>query len=361
MRILIFNWRDIKNPSAGGAEVFTHEVAKRWVAWGHQVTLFTSAFPGGSEEELVDGVRVLRKGGKYLVYQRAKSYYKNNLAGHFDIVVDEINTRPFLTPTFVGDNQKVVALIHQLAREFWFYETFFPLSFIGYHFLESRWLRSYINLPTITVSSSTRSDLVKLGFNKVFVVPEGLSFKALDELPKKEDNPTLIFVGRLRKAKCPNHAVKAFKAVKEKIPNSQLWVVGDGYLKKELEKMSVADVEFFGRLPTARKLQLMSQAHAIIVPGVREGWGLVVTEANAVGTPAIGYDIPGLRDSIKDRRTGLLCQPDPGSLAQAAINFLTDKSLQEMLSNNALKWARQFSWVKSAKKFEEILREVTGN
>jgi|GEM_PF-4102942 len=62
MNILIYNWRDIKNPAAGGAEVFTHENAKRWVEKGNEVTL-------------------------------------------------------------INNGERVVALIHQLAREFWFYKT----------------------------------------------------------------------------------------------------------------------------------------------------------------------------------------------------------------------------------------------
>jgi hypothetical protein len=67
MNILIFNWRDIKNLAAGGAEVFTHENAKRWVEKGNEVTLFTSAFPGCRKEEVVDGAKVIQDGRKYAV------------------------------------------------------------------------------------------------------------------------------------------------------------------------------------------------------------------------------------------------------------------------------------------------------
>lgn len=358
MKILIFNWRDVKNPVAGGAEVFTHEVAKRWASQGHKVTLFTAAFPNGKREELRDGVKIIRNGGKYSVYQRAKNYYKKHSKDNYDIVIDEINTRPFLTPKFVNNGEKILAFIHQLAREFWFYETFFPLNFIGYHLLEPRWLKNYIHIPTVTVSNSTKEDLLKLGFNKVFIVPEGISFKPLDDLPEKEKEPALIFVGRLKRAKMPDHVLKAFKIVKEKFPNSKLWVVGNGYLKGRLEKMVFDGIKFFGYLPFTEKLKLMSRTHAIIVPGVREGWGLVVTEANAMGTPAIGYNIPGLRDSIRDGETGLLCPPDPNSLAKSIIKFLSDKNLQKVLSKNALRWATHFSWGKSAQKFEEILEKT---
>ena len=71
MNILIYNWRDIRNPAAGGAEVFTHEIARRWVERGNEVTMFTSAFAGCRKEEVVDGVRIIRDGGKYSVYWKA--------------------------------------------------------------------------------------------------------------------------------------------------------------------------------------------------------------------------------------------------------------------------------------------------
>ena len=62
LRILFLNWRDIANPEAGGAEVFTHEVAKRWVEQGHEVSLLTSRFPECSRTETINGVKIRRIG-----------------------------------------------------------------------------------------------------------------------------------------------------------------------------------------------------------------------------------------------------------------------------------------------------------
>jgi hypothetical protein len=75
MKILWLNWRCWLNPAMGGAEVFTYEVAKRWSAFGHEVTLFTSKFPGCKEEETLDGVRIIRAGGRFTVYQQAERFY----------------------------------------------------------------------------------------------------------------------------------------------------------------------------------------------------------------------------------------------------------------------------------------------
>lgn len=104
MRMLFLNWRDIQNPEAGGAEVYTHEIMKRLAKKGHEMTLFTSRFKDCQFNENINGVDVIREGNKYTVYKRAKNYleaYKN----HYDLIIDEINTRPFFTPKFARENK----------------------------------------------------------------------------------------------------------------------------------------------------------------------------------------------------------------------------------------------------------------
>jgi glycosyltransferase involved in cell wall biosynthesis len=345
----------------GGAEVFTREVAKRMVEKGHEVTLFTSEFPNCKKEEIFDGVRIVRAGGRYSVYWNAKKFYKRYFSGErYDVVIDEINTRPFFTPKFVTNGEKVVGLIHQLAREYWFYETPFPLSYIGYHFLEDRWLRSYVDVPTVTVSESTRQDLLELGFRKVFVVPEGLNFTPLSEIPEKEEYPVVVYAGRLKRAKRPDHAIKAFKIVKEEIPNAELWVVGDGPYKKDLEKIAVDGVKFFGGLSNEHRRRLLARAWVLVNPSVREGFGLNVLEANALGTPCVAYEVAGLRDSIIDERTGLLVKENGNveKLAEAMIKVLRDEALRKTLSENALQHCKSLSWDRTAQELEKILKEI---
>ncbi len=357
MNILIYNWRDIKNPEAGGAEVFTHENAKRWVEKGHNVTWFTSSFPGCKKEEVIDGIAIIRDGGKYTVYLKAREYYKKYFKANFDIIIDEINTVPFFTPEFVNNGEKIVAIIHQLAREFWLYETPLPVAILGRYLLEDYWLKKYRDIPTMTVSESTKKDLKGLEFKNVSIVPVGINFKPLEKVPEKEKDPTLIFVGRLKKVKSPDHVIKAFKIIKEKIPNTKLWIVGDGYYRSELENMAGDGVEFFGRVSGKSKLELMSRAWAILVPGIREGWGLIVTEANAMGTPAIGYDIPGLRDSIRNPENGILVEPMAEKMAEKAIDFILDIKLCERLSIGALEHSKQFNWSRSAKETLNFLEK----
>src|SRR5829696_9388743 len=354
MRILWFNWRDILNPDAGGAEVFTHEVMKRLTKRGYHMTLFTSRFKRCQLNENIDGVDIIREGNKYTVYKQAKNYLKT-YKHHYDLIIDEINTRPFFTPKFVKEKQ-VIALIHQLAREFWFYETRFPLNYIGYHYLEKKWLSNYKDIITLTVSDSTKIYLEELGFKKLFVVPPGLDVRPLLTVKEKEANPTVVFLGRLTKTKLPHHALQAFSIIKREIPDAKMWVIGNGYLREKLESFKSKDVTFFGYVSNEKKYELLSRAHIILVPAVREGWGLVVTEANAMGTPAIGYDVHGLRDSIRHGETGItITEKSPEVMAQQAISLLRDSKRLSNYSRNALEFSRQFSWDNTAESFKKVL------
>jgi glycosyltransferase involved in cell wall biosynthesis len=354
MRILWFNWRDLRNPEAGGAEVYTHEVMKRLAKKGYDISLFTSRFRGCQSNENINGVDIIREGNKYTVYKEAKNYSKA-YKHHYDLMIDEINTRPFFVHKFVKEKQ-VVALIHQLAREFWFYETRFPLNYIGCYYLEKKWLSNYKDTVTVTVSDSTKIDLEELGFRRVFIVPNGLNVIPLSNVKEKEANPTVVFMGRLKKAKLPEHALQAFSIIKGEIHDAKMWIIGDGYFRKKLESFKKKDVTFYGYIPNEKKYELLSRAHIILVPGVREGWGQIVTEANAMGTPAIGYDVPGLRDSIRHGETGItITEKTPAAMAQQAISLLRIPDRLSKYSRNALEFSRQFSWDNTANLFEKVL------
>jgi glycosyltransferase involved in cell wall biosynthesis len=358
LKILVFNWRCWKNPEMGGAEVFTHEVLRRWAAAGHRVTLFAASFKDGRANEVIDGVNIVRSGGRYSVYWKARGYYNNYFSKeHYDIVVDEINTEPFMTPRFVKMGERIVALIHQLAGEYWFYETPFPIGYVGYHLLEKRWLKSYKTIPTVTVSESSRKDLVDLGFKNVFVVGEGLNFRPLDKVDRKETYPIVVFAGRLKKAKRPDHAIKAFKLIKKKIPDAELWIIGSGYFAKRLRGIASEGVRFFESASTEERRELIRKAWVLVNPSVREGFGLNVIEANALGVPCVAYDVAGLRDAVIDKETGLLVKSgDVGALAEAVSQVLTDSSLRDSLSEKALTYSMGFSWDRVAEEFLGVIK-----
>ena len=359
VKVLWFNWRDIKNPAAGGAEVLTHEVMKRLAKKNHyEMTLFTAQFPNCLETENVDGITIIRSGNRYTVYYKAISYYKK-YKDKYDLIIDEINIKPFLTPKFVK-GKPIIALIHEVAGEALFYQQLhFPINYIVYHYFIKKWLSYYKHILTVTVSSSSKKDLEELNFKNILVVSEGLSIKPLSQLPRKETNPTIVFLGRLKKYKRPDHALHAFSLLKNQFPDARMWIIGDGPMRRELEKIKVRDVTLYGYVKDELKYQLLSKAHVVLLPSVNEGWGLVVNEANSMGTPVVAYDVPGLRDSVRNGETGLLVKENsPECLARSVIFLLKNHDILSKLSINALAYSRQFNWDNTGDRFDQIIKDT---
>ena len=352
----MLNWRDIKHPEAGGAEVLTHEVMKRLVESGHEATLFCPTIQGRSSEEVIDGVKIIRRGGKYTIYSQGRKFFKKN-KDNYDIVIDEVNPRPFLNPKILEGTPSIL-LFHQFIREEWFYEMPFPLSYFCY-FYENRWLLPYRNTLTVTVSDSSKKDLEAIGFTNVKVTPMGINVQPLNEVRIKNDVPTVVFIGRLKRHKLPDHAVNAFAIIRKQIPSAQMWIIGDGYMLKELKRMDTENINFFGQVNDETKYNLLSKAHLVLVPSMREGWGLVVTESNAMGTPVIAYNVNGLRDSVIEGKNGVFAKENNAdSLAESALRLLNDPQQLSKLSINALEYSKEFSWDKTADYFNQLMQSV---
>lgn len=349
MRILIFNWKDLAHPAAGGAEVFTERVAQVLVGRGHEITLFAAAVQGRPDREVVDGVEIVRRGSRIGVYREARRFWKEQPARAFDVVVDEINTRPFMTPRWVHGTP-VAALIHQLAREIWFSEMPRPVAALGRYALEPWWLRAYRDVPAMTVSESSAESLRRYhGWQDVTVLPEGHTPHPVPEVAK-EIEPTVVFLGRLVRMKRPEDAIEAFRAVRQGRPTARLWVIGDGPLLGRLRGERTPGVELLGRVSGEELRERLARAHVHVATAVREGWGLNVSEAAACGTPTIGYAVPGLVDSIP-ASGGALVEPSPDALAQALARFLAGElELRPVVST--------VPWEEVASLFEQRLSEV---
>lgn len=312
-RVLILAWRDLAHPAAGGSELYVERIARQWVAAGHSVTLCCARVPRRPAHEIVHGVEIVRRGNRFTVYRHARRFVESQR--RFDVILECVNTKPFDAPRVAGSTP-VVALIHQLAREVWWYEAPFPAAILGRFVLEPRWLRRYRHIPTLTISESSRESLAEHGIVDITIVPVGIDSPDRAVVRSKDEVPTLVFCGRLVRSKRPAHAIKAFRQLRARFPDLRLVLIGGGPQRARLARHSGVGVEFTGHVSAAEKQRIVASAHALVVTSVREGWGLVVSEAAALGTPAVGYNVAGLRDSIAAGR-GVTCKPCPGALAAA--------------------------------------------
>ena len=83
-------------------------------------------------------------------------------------------------------------------------------------------------------------------------------------------------------------------------PTGQLPNIGTGPLEDELARSLPENATLLGRVPRDELYARMTTAHCLLMPSVREGWGMVVIEANSVGTPAVGYDVGGIIHTVSN-------------------------------------------------------------
>jgi len=356
LKILFLNRRDIKNPAGGGAEFYTHEAAKALVKKGHAVHILSSRFKGAPLEEIIDHIKYIRKGSELTVHFHGFLHALRSRK-NFDLIIDEFNGLGFFTFPF----SRSVLLIHQLYKEFWFRELGLPGLFP--YMVEPVFLRRYRKRPAITVSESTKEDLRALGFGeaRIHIVMNAIKGAPLTSVPVKEGVPTLIFLGRLRATKRPEDAIKIYRRIKEKIPGARLWIVGTGPEEDPLRRLAAGDpgITFFGWQEDEKKLKLLGRAHVLLVPGVREGFGINVIEAASRGTPAIGYDVPGLRDSIKDGLTGFTARGVEDA-SEKSIRLLEDKGLYSRMAAECLLYAGNFNWERRGEEFVQLIERLSG-
>jgi glycosyltransferase involved in cell wall biosynthesis len=360
VKILILNWKSPTDATAGGAERYVLEVATRWADDGHEVTIFGPR-GGASPTAVLNGrpnLHYVGAGSRLTVF-RAADRYLRRYGGQFDWVLESVSTRPFAAHRIVGD--RAVALYHQTAEEVWAMEYPFPISWIGRVMLEPAWIRRLVNGRIVANSPSTASALARYGVSVEAIVPPGCDppqIRATRTAPGTP--PRLLWMGRLVRTKRPEDALAAFQQVREDLPAATLDLVGGGYLEAPIRSQHRPGVTVHGFVLEAVKTSLLSQADVMLLPGTREGWGIVAMEAAAYGVPVVAYDIPGLRDAVVDGVTGMVVPASPGALGSAAVSLLNEPARWRQLSRAAQKRAQEFTWDEVAHNLLNALSRTTG-
>ncbi len=362
LNILIFNWRDTKHKWAGGAEVYIHELAKRWVKEDNNVTLFSGNSMKRTGNEVLDGVQIIRKGGFYTIYIWAVLYYLFKFRGKFDVVIDSENGIPFFTPLYC--RKPKFLLIHHVHQEVFRKSLKRPFSWIAL-FLEAKLMPLvYRNIQVITVSPSSKEAILKHKLTKIdpIIIYNGVDLETYKP-GNKSKNPLILYLGRLQYYKSLHVFLVAAKRVLKKIPNAEFVIAGDGEQKNSLQEFAkkigiLEKIKFLGKVTEEEKINLFQKSWLFVNPSFMEGWGITTIEANACATPAVASDVPGLRDSIKNPHTGILVEyGNYKNFADSIIKLIEDRKLWKEMSRESLNWAQNFDWDASADKFLRILTE----
>lgn len=363
MRVLCLNWRCIRHPQAGGAESNVFEQARRWTRAGHAVTV-ACADPGHAyglpRDEMIDGIRVHRRGGRFTVYLWTALFLLRH-AREFDAILDISNGVPFFAPLFT--RTRTTLMIHHVHNRQWFLEFPWPVALVGW-LLESRVVPLlYRGRPVIVVSPTTGEAVHRLGFprERLRVIYNGVSTPPAPAARPAKRPPSVVYVGRLRPYKRLEQLVRMMVDLRHLVPGVRLDIAGDGdsapALQALVEELGVGDcVILHGFIDDAEKARLLSSATVFATPSMHEGWGLSVLEANALGCPAVAYDVPGLSVAIRHGETGLLAESEPAFRA-AVLRLLRDRALRDRYAAASVAWARRFDWDASARATLDVLQE----
>ncbi len=362
-RILVLNWRDPYHPLAGGAEISLNQHVKYWVKKGIDVTWCTSRYEGSLPIERRDGITFIRKGNHFTSFMIFLFYF-NFHRDRYSLIIDSFHFFPYFS-VFYKNKPEIVGLINEVAGKIWFKNLIFPLALIGY-LLEPYIIRLYKGRTFITGSESARDDLVKIGISKkkIHVIHHG--FTPSKKLQKSKKNPFgLVFLARISKDKGIEDALEVVKKISKKHKKIELTVIGksesdkyQAYVKKLIKDKKIQkNCKIVGFVNEQEKFRILAQSKLLIHPSIKEGWGLNVIEANSVGTPAVGYKVEGLVDSVVDRETGLLVPMDIDNLYEATLSLLDNQELYEQLSRKAIGWSKKFSWSEAGKESYNLLKK----
>jgi glycosyltransferase involved in cell wall biosynthesis len=360
-RVLILNERDLEHPNAGGAEVHVGEIFERLAARGFDITLASTTFPGSADDSERGGMRIRRFGRIRYYYLRAGWHCaRETRRGRYDVVVDCMNKLPFQSPLYSA--APVLAIAHHLFGKSAFLQVSWPVAMTVYA-MESMIPRIYRNVPFVAISQSTRTDLIERGIapDHIEVHHCGIRRPSLPPAVGSVRGARIAYVGRLARYKQIDVLLRATAKLVERFPGLQLDIIGKGadseYLADIARDEGIGDrTHFHGFVDDEERDRLIATARVCVCPSTKEGWGLTVIESNALGTPVVATDAPGLRDSVEDDRTGFLVPDrDVDAFADRIGRLLADDALWRRMSDAALEWSRLFDWDAAAEQMGRSL------
>src|SRR5436309_391859 len=218
------------------------------------------------------------------------------------------------------------------------------------------------------MTDSTCEDPVRRGIprQRVEVIYPGVdaAWYSPDGGTPRAGAPTFLYVGRLKRYKGVETAVRALALARAERPDVTLEIAGQGDDRFRLERLAralsqVDAVRFLGFVPDAEKRRLLRRAWAVVLPSQKEGWGISNVEAAACGTPALASDSPGLRESVRHGETGFLVpHGDERALADRMLALAAEPALVSRLGRGARAVAEQLSWARAARATEAHLHRV---
>jgi glycosyltransferase involved in cell wall biosynthesis len=371
LRILFLAFRDANNPFNGGGDIYLSELARGCVNQGHDVTYVSSRFPGSKSEETINGVRVIRFGSAFNMVFLLFFHYFLHFRGRFDVVVEDVLSGPRIP--FFGSlyiKEHTIGIIFQRQKELFQRQFSYPVAF-AMSSVERLLVLAYRRKAIVVDSLRVKKDLQTIGYkaNKMTVVHPGVpdSFLAQTGLPSFSERPLQVLcLTKLRRYKLIEDAILAIKNVRKNLPECQLVIAGrtneidPGYeeeLHNLVNRLNLNEnVRFIKDETLEEKVELLASSRVLVLPSALEGFGMVVIEANAYGTPVVASDGVPADSALNGYNAIVVPRNDIPAFSAAIFSLLTDKKRWNLMSHNSVEWATHFSWSSAVAKFLSVLK-----
>lgn len=349
MNIIFVSRRDLAHPHSGASEVVVDRLITGLQQRGHGVSLLC----GGPHVRRP--YPIVRSGGTYTQFLRAPLSSRQlrsprrwtNQAGEVteiepDLVVDVFNGLPFFTPLWYRGPR--ICLVHHVAGDQWHQWFSEPVARLG-EFAERRLMPGvYRDTDILAISSSTRASLEELGFDaeRIHLMHSGLDDDLFDEPSPETPEPMFLAMGRLAANMGFDRLLDMWEQVRP-VTGGRLVIAGDGPDRHRLTTRAGEGVEFVGRVDDDEKRRLLGEAWLLVHTPHQQGWGLIIMEAAAAGTPTVAIDVAGVRDSIIDGVTGSLASTTADFIG-AWTHLATDHDRRHVVGRHARTRATEFTW-----------------
>ncbi|MBS3175255.1 glycosyltransferase family 4 protein [Candidatus Woesearchaeota archaeon] len=359
-------------PNYTGASVRVNGITEGLVKNGDKVIIITFKNEGNLVKKLIDGVTVYRLPyKKYLISGKIEIYSKFHIGRFLSLIknikkiienekINLLHVRPQLDFGFVGlylRKKYKLPLIIEMHR--FFSEVDYEAKKINkinaliLNFLEKYLINKADGMVVLT--QTAKKDFSKSGIkSQIIVVPNSSNLKNDIKIKSKENKKYLIYTGMLRENERLENLLYAFKEIKEEIKNIYLYITGDGEEQDNLinlaKKLKIEDsVKFFGKVSVTKLKSLLAQATLFVHPRENIKYhtnfiGLKFYDAINFGLPILTYDVGEVATYIKDKKIGIVTEPNPSSFAKATIHLLKNKNLYNELKKNVLKESKKSDW-----------------
>jgi glycosyltransferase involved in cell wall biosynthesis/O-antigen/teichoic acid export membrane protein len=356
LRIVVLADRDWTHPQGGGTGTNLYGQVSRWIAAGHRVDIVSCSYPGASPVERLGPLTLHRVGGRSTVFPRVIWRGLRGRLPEADVVLEVINGITFLTPLWLRAPH--VALVHHVHREH-YVEEMGRKGRVAALLLETLPLKAlYGETRFLTVSESSAAEIAEHGIprDRIGVRHNGVELAAFQPEGERTAEPTLLYLGRLKRYK----HVEQLLDVLEAAPEAVLEIAGDGEhrpaIEREVDRRGLGErVRLHGHVSEEHKRELLRRSWVHVTASSVEGWCLTVMEAAASGTPSVARAVGGLPESIQHGRTGFVAET-PDQFVEHTRRLLDDRALREQMGRAARERAETFTWDRTARDTLEDLR-----